>query len=136
MQQDELLETTWKHLAQADRTLPPPLIKERFCIMLARGDYSEALSCISKHHSSDEHHFSKSAWLNLLKEKRFPKDSVIELIHKVSMLLARNDSPNPVLQNLLLSGKEFCRSRISVADPRLEEVVCTNEFQSAAVMHV
>ncbi|XP_023000737.1 pentatricopeptide repeat-containing protein At1g30610, chloroplastic [Cucurbita maxima] len=133
---DELLETTWKHLAQADRILPPPLIKERFCIMLARGDYSEALSCISKHHSSDEHHFSKSAWLNLLKEKRFPKDSVIQLIHKVSMLLARNDSPNPVLQNLLLSGKEFCRSRISVADPRLEEVVCTNESQSAAVMHV
>lgn len=103
---------------------------------LARGDYSEALSCISNHDSSDVHHFSASAWLNLLKEKRFPKDTVIELIDKVSMLLTRNDSPNPVFQNLLLGCKEFCRTRIIVADHRLEEIVCTDEAQTAAVMHI
>ncbi|XP_038894405.1 pentatricopeptide repeat-containing protein At1g30610, chloroplastic isoform X2 [Benincasa hispida] len=133
---DELLETTWKHLAQADRTPPPPLLKERFCMKLARGDYSEALSCISNHDSSDVHHFSESGWLNLLKEKRFPKDTVIQLINKVSMLLTRNDLPNPVFKNLLLSCKEFCRTRISVADHRLEETVCTNETQSAAVVRI
>lgn len=120
---DELLETTWKHLAQADRTPPPPLLKERFCMKLARGDYSEALSSISSHNSGDAHHFSESAWLNLLKEKRFPRDTVIELIHKVSMVLTRNESPNPVFKNLLLSCKEFCRTRISLADHRLEETV-------------
>lgn len=133
---DELLETTWKHLSQADRIPPPALLKERFCMKLARGDYSDALSCISNHNSSDAHHFSEPAWLNLLKEKRFPKDTVIQLIYKVSMLLTRNDSPNPVFENLLLSCKEFCRTRNSVADHRLEETVCTNETQSAAVMHI
>lgn len=90
---------------------------------LARGDYSEALSSISSHNSGDAHHFSESAWLNLLKEKRFPRDTVIELIHKVSMVLTRNESPNPVFKNLLLSCKEFCRTRISLADHRLEETV-------------
>lgn len=132
--QEELLETTWKHLAQANRTVPPPLIKERFCMKLARGDYSEALSCISNPDGSDMHNFCESAWLNLLKEKRFPQDTVIQLINTVSMLLKRNESANPVFQNLLLSCKEFCRTRITVADRRLEEVVCTEIWNPNLLM--
>lgn len=69
------------------------VIVEIFCMKLTRlGVTTRKISCISDHHyiSKAMHHFSESAWLNLLKEKAFPKDTIILLIHKVNMFLTEN----------------------------------------------
>lgn len=106
---EELLETTWKSLAGEGR-VPPPLIKERFCMKLEKGDCAAAVSSITGHHMKElQEPFSKRAWLNLFTENagRFQTESLVELMHEASVLIARADMPNPVLQNLLASCKEF-----------------------------
>ncbi|KAL6332292.1 hypothetical protein AAG906_004854 [Vitis piasezkii] len=114
---EELLETTWKRLAGEGR-VPPPLIKERFCMKLEKGDCAAAVSSITGHHMKElQEPFSKRAWLNLFTENagRFQTESLVELMHEASVLIARADMPNPVLQNLLASCKEFLRTHMTVS---------------------
>ena len=115
--QEELLETTWKSLAGEGR-VPPPLIKERFCMKLEKGDCAAAVSSITGHHMKElQEPFSKRAWLNLFTENagRFQTESLVELMHEASVRIARADMPNPVLQNLLASCKEFLRTHMTVS---------------------
>lgn len=115
--QEELLETTWKSLAGEGR-VPPPLIKERFCMKLEKGDCAAAVSSITGHPMKElQEPFSKRAWLNLFTENagRFQTESLVELMHEASVLIARADMPNPVLQNLLASCKEFLRTHMTVS---------------------
>ncbi|KAI4295242.1 hypothetical protein L6164_035308 [Bauhinia variegata] len=105
------LETTWEHLADTDRIPPALLIKERFCAKLAKGDHIAALTCITNNPSTEFQAFSKLSWLNLLKDNahRFPKDTLVRLMNEVSILTCRrSNSPNPALENLKQSCKEFC----------------------------
>ncbi|KAK9265926.1 hypothetical protein L1049_021443 [Liquidambar formosana] len=129
----ELLETTCKHLAQADRILPLSLTKERFCINLDKDDYAAAISCITSHPTSELQALTKVAWLNLFKENahRFHKDTLVGLIHEVSILTARVDLLNPVFQNLIASCKEFLRTHMTVAESNLRETGSTVHFETA-----
>ncbi|KAL5834032.1 hypothetical protein ACOSQ3_017706 [Xanthoceras sorbifolium] len=114
----ELLETTWKHLAQTGRIPPPPLIKERFCIKLENKEYVSALFCITCHTvSSDRPEFSETAWLSLFKNNswRFEEDTLVRLLHEASIHTTRSNPPNPVLLNLISSCKEFLRTYIAPA---------------------
>ncbi|XP_044496901.1 pentatricopeptide repeat-containing protein At1g30610, chloroplastic-like [Mangifera indica] len=108
----ELLETAWKHLVQANRVPPPPLIKERFRIFVEKEDYISALSCITSHPVSDLPEFSKTAWMNLFKEnsRGLKDDTFVQLIHGASIQTTRIDSVNSVLHNLISSCKEFLRT--------------------------
>ncbi|XVF71664.1 hypothetical protein PTKIN_Ptkin12aG0057800 [Pterospermum kingtungense] len=125
----EPLETTWEHMARADRTPPPPLIKERFCMKLETDDYVSALACITIHPVNELPAFSKSAWLNLFKENgsRFQQDTIVRLVGEVEKIIGRSDSPNPVLQNVLTFSKEFLRAYPISADINTRETVCTIE---------
>ncbi|XP_050367964.1 pentatricopeptide repeat-containing protein At1g30610, chloroplastic [Argentina anserina] len=107
----ELLDITWLHLTKADRIPPPALIKERFCKKLEEGNYSVAISCIAKTNPNDLHTFSKTAWLNLFKEnaERFQKDTLVQLVHEISILTANSDAVNPVFENLMMCCREFDR---------------------------
>ncbi|KAK9267996.1 hypothetical protein L1049_010434 [Liquidambar formosana] len=129
----ELLETTCKHLAQADRILPLSLTKERFCINLEKDDYAAAISCITSHPTSELQALTKVAWLNLFKENahRFHKDTLDGLIHEVSILTVRGDLLNPVFQNLIASCKEFLRTHMTVAESNLRETGSTVHFETA-----
>ncbi|GMP70994.1 hypothetical protein CsSME_00029589 [Camellia sinensis var. sinensis] len=110
----ELLETTWKHLARADQTPPPLLMKEMFCMKLEQGDHAAALSCISSHHFSDSQVFSRKAWLNCFKENthRFQKDSLVKLVCEGNRLMSRSgdSSQQLICQNLITSCLEFLRT--------------------------
>jgi len=110
------LEITWKHLAQEDRIPPPPLVKERFCMMLEKEDFDSALACITTNSAGESQAFCKSAWLNLFEEnaQRFRKDTLMRLMHEVRVLAAQSNSPNPVLQNLLISCSDYNRPRVKV----------------------
>lgn len=112
----EVLEITWKHLAQEDRIPPPPLVKERFCMMLEKEDFDSALACITTNSAGESQAFCKSAWLNLFEEnaQRFRKDTLMRLMHEVRVLAAQSNSPNPVLQNLLISCSDYNRPRVKV----------------------
>lgn len=106
-----LLETTWNHLLWADRSLPLPLIKERFCVMLEKDDYPAALSCLVNHTSSESQGFSRISWLKLFKHNayRIRRESLEGLMHHATVHLASRDSPNAGLQTLVMSCKEFLR---------------------------
>ncbi|XP_034897934.2 pentatricopeptide repeat-containing protein At1g30610, chloroplastic [Populus alba] len=112
----EVLEITWKHLEQEDRIPPPPLVKERFCMMLEKEDFDSALACITTNSAGESQAFCKSAWLNLFEEnaQRFRKDTLMRLMHEVRVLAAQSNSPNPVLQNLLISCSDYNRPRVKV----------------------
>lgn len=105
-------------MAEADRTPPPPLIKERFSIKLENDDYISAVSCITSHPMKELQAFSKVAWLNFFKENahRFRNDALFRLIHEVSILINTSESPNPVLVNLISACKEFCRTHMTLAE--------------------
>ncbi|OMO90133.1 hypothetical protein COLO4_19340 [Corchorus olitorius] len=124
---EEPLETTWEHMTKADRIPPLPLIKERFCMKLEKNDYTSAVSCISSHPLSEFQAFSKSAWFNLFKDNasRFGQDTIVRLVEEVEKSLGRSDSPNPVLENLLTSSKEFLRTHLTFPD--LTKNVCIVE---------
>ncbi|KAG6794195.1 hypothetical protein POTOM_003433 [Populus tomentosa] len=112
----EVLEITWKHLELVDRIPPPPLVKERFCMMLEKEDFDSALACITTNYAGESQAFCKSAWLNLFEEnaQRLRKDTLIRLMHEVRVLAAQSNSPNPVLQNLLISCNDYNRPRVKV----------------------
>ncbi|XP_034932834.1 pentatricopeptide repeat-containing protein At1g30610, chloroplastic isoform X1 [Populus alba] len=112
----EVLEITWKHLEQEDRIPPPPLVKERFCMMLEKEDFDSALACITTNSAGESQAFCKSAWLNLFEQnaQRFRKDTIMRLMHEVRVLAAQSNSPNPVLQNLLISCSDYNRPRVKV----------------------
>ncbi|MCL7048136.1 hypothetical protein MKW94_015128 [Papaver nudicaule] len=118
----ELLETTWKHLIQANRAPPTPIIKERFCMKLEKKDISGAISCITStsHQTTNElYAFSEKVWLYLFQNNsnRFQKDTLITLIHELNNIIAGSDRSNPILENLILSCKEFTMNGAAVADP-------------------
>ncbi|XVF84102.1 hypothetical protein PTKIN_Ptkin16aG0547700 [Pterospermum kingtungense] len=123
----EVLETTWEHMARADRTPPPPLIKERFCMKLETNDYVSALACITLPPVNESLAFSKSAWLNLFKDNgsRFQQDTIVGLVHEVEKIIGRSDSPNPLLQNLFSCSKEFLRTYLVPTDISTRETDCT-----------
>lgn len=131
--QEEVLEVTWKHLAQADRIPPPSLIKERFCMMLEKDDYESALVCTTAYPMVELHAFSKIAWLSLFNENahRFRKDTLIQLMHEVSMLVARSNLAHPVLQNLLTSCNDFLKTHFKVSQTNLTEIVCMVQSETA-----
>lgn len=114
--QVEPLEITWEHLVQTDRVPPSSLIKERFCIMLERGNYGSAIACITANPTEDSRAFSKRAWMNFFQEytRRIGKDTLIRLMHELMSLVARTDSANPALQNLFESCNEFVRTHVIV----------------------
>ena len=118
--QEELLETTWKRLAEAGRVAgppPPSLVKERFCMKLEKDEYAAAVSSINMKEVMQEP-FSKTAWLNLFKENagRFRSESLVGLMREATILTAKTEIPNPVLLNLLASCKEFLRTHRTVAE--------------------
>ncbi|MCL7030689.1 hypothetical protein MKW94_016401 [Papaver nudicaule] len=118
----ELLEATWKHLIQANRAPPTPIIKERFCMKLEKNDISGAISCITStsHQTTNElYAFSEKVWLYLFQNNsnRFQKDTLITLIHELNNIIAGSDRSNPILENLILSCKEFTMNGAAVADP-------------------
>ncbi|GMY38207.1 pentatricopeptide repeat-containing protein At1g30610, chloroplastic-like isoform X2 [Fagus crenata] len=127
----ELLETTWNHLAKADRTPPPALVKEKFCMKLENGDYTAALTCITSHSMNELQAFSETAWLNLLEENahRFLKDALCRLIHEVSILTNRSDLSNLAVQNLISACKEFCRTHTTLAQIKEIEIVCSAQTE-------
>lgn len=111
--QGELLDITWNHLVEADRTPPSSLIKERLCVKLEIEDYVAALSCIrGQYLLAALPDFSLKAWSKLLEEnsKRFQKGTLVRLVHEVSNITARSDQPNPALDNLLASCKKLLRT--------------------------
>ncbi|CAK7357382.1 unnamed protein product [Dovyalis caffra] len=130
---EEVLEITWKHLAQEDRIPPPPLAKERFCMMLENEDFNSALACISAIPVGESQAFSKSAWLNLFEEngQRFRKDTLMRLMHEVRVRAARSNSPNPVLQNLLISCSNYNRPRVKVPEINQTELLCTVQSETS-----
>lgn len=103
------MEITWKHLTDTNIIPPAPLIKERFCAKLEKDDYVAALTCITNIPPKDLHEFSKKSWLNLFKEnsQRFQKDTVVRLMNEASNIVSNNSLPNPTLENLIQSCKEF-----------------------------
>ncbi|KAK8978402.1 hypothetical protein V6N11_028405 [Hibiscus sabdariffa] len=107
-----LLETTWEQMARVDRTPPLPLIEERFCMKLEKNEYASAVSCITAYPASRLQALSKSAWLNLYKDhaSRFQPETIVGLVEHMEMVLGRNESPNPVLDNLLASSKQILRT--------------------------
>ncbi|XP_030471303.2 pentatricopeptide repeat-containing protein At1g30610, chloroplastic [Syzygium oleosum] len=108
-----LLETTWNHLVQADRSLPLPLIKERFCMMLEKDDYPAALSCLINHTPSASQGFSRISWLKQFKHNahRIRSESLEGLMHDAALHLASGDSPSAGLQTLVVSCKEFLKMK-------------------------
>ncbi|XP_026428066.1 pentatricopeptide repeat-containing protein At1g30610, chloroplastic-like [Papaver somniferum] len=123
----ELLETTWKHLIQANRAPPTAIIKERFCMKLEQNDISGAISCITStsHQTTDElYAFSEKVWLYLFENNssRFQKDTLIGLIHELNNIIAGSDDrSNPRLENLIRSCKEFIMDRAAESDPMPNE---------------
>ncbi|CAK9179051.1 unnamed protein product [Ilex paraguariensis] len=87
----ELLETTWKHLVEADRVPPPLLLKEMFFKKLEQTDYVAAISCLNAHPS---HVFSLKSWLNFFMEDphRFQRETLVSLVHEVSVLITTRPS--------------------------------------------
>ena len=44
---EEVMEATWEHLRRSNRIPPSPLIKERFCRKLEKGDHVTAISSLA-----------------------------------------------------------------------------------------
>ena len=131
--QGVLLETTWNHLAKADRTPPPALVKEKFCMKLENDDYVAALACITSHSMPELQAFSNLAWLNLLKENahRFSKDAPFRLIQEVSIHTNRTELSNLAAQNLVSACKEFCRIHMTLVEIKEIKTVCSAQTELA-----
>lgn len=108
------MEVIWEHLRRSKRIPPSPLIKERFCRKLEKGDHVSAISSLSDLDGNIEETelraFSTSAWSKVL--YGFEKDSVLRLMDDVNRRVgSRNESSDSVLGNLLSSCKEFMKNR-------------------------
>lgn len=115
--QEEVMEATWEHLRRSNRIPPSPLIKERFCRKLEKGDHATAISSLAvlngKIEETELRSFSTDAWSKVL--YRFEKDSVLRLMDDVNRRVGlRSESSDSVLGNLLSSCKEFLKNRTQV----------------------
>ncbi|XP_009608074.1 pentatricopeptide repeat-containing protein At1g30610, chloroplastic [Nicotiana tabacum] len=112
----ELLEATWKDLAQADRVPPVPLVKEMFRVQLGRGNFSTALACLADYPSSESQAFSARFWMKFFLENsdRLSDGTLFRLLQEVSPVVATKDSR--ILNNLMASCKEFLRTRSAKLD--------------------
>ncbi|ESQ33799.1 hypothetical protein EUTSA_v10006701mg [Eutrema salsugineum] len=113
---EEVMEATWEHLRRSKRIPPSPLIKERFCRKLEKGDYVLAISSLADLNGKDIEEtelraFSTTAWSKVL--SRFEKDSVLRLMDDVNRRVGSR-SESSVLGNLLSSCKEFLKNRTQV----------------------
>ncbi|KAF8060451.1 hypothetical protein N665_1214s0004 [Sinapis alba] len=111
---EEVMEATWEHLRRSNRIPPSPLIKERFCRKLEKGDHATAISslavCNGKIEETELRAFSRDAWSKVL--YRFEKDLVLRLMDDVNRRVGlRSESSDSVLGNLLSSCKEFLKNR-------------------------
>ncbi|KAL1205052.1 Pentatricopeptide repeat-containing protein [Cardamine amara subsp. amara] len=111
---EEVMEATWEHLRRSNRIPPSPLIKERFCRKLEKGDHVLAISSLANLNGNIEETelraFSTLAWSKLL--SRFEKDSVLRLMDDVNRRVGSvSESSDSVLGNLLSSCKEFLKNR-------------------------
>ncbi|KAK9088124.1 hypothetical protein Scep_027206 [Stephania cephalantha] len=106
----ELLEITWKHLIQANRSPPASIIKERFLMKLEADDYAAAISCIGTH-CTNEHAFSEKAWLDLFmaNSDRLQAGTLVRLINELNTVVAGAYEPNLIFQNVIAACKEFNR---------------------------
>ncbi|CAH2034554.1 unnamed protein product [Thlaspi arvense] len=114
---EEVMEATWEHLRRSNRIPPSPLIKERFCRKLEKGDHVLAIASLSDLSGNIEETelraFSTDAWSKVL--YRFEKDSVLRLMDDVNRRVGlRSESSDSVLVNLLSSCKEFLKNRKQV----------------------
>lgn len=107
----EVVETTWRHLLQANRIPPPALIKERFRLKMVEDDAVAAVSTLTCHPSSHQQSFSKEAWLKLLEDNAhmFKEEALEQVIHELNISLSKSESPNLIYENLLQSCMEFVR---------------------------
>lgn len=114
----ELLETTWKHLGEADRLPPPLLVKQMFCLKLEQKDYAAAFACVTKHPSCDLPEFSQKSWLMFFKEnsRRLQNENLVGLLHEISNVYNRSGSLNLILENLNLACREYLRIHMKVND--------------------
>lgn len=115
--QEEVMEATWEHLRRSNRIPPSPLIKERFCRKLEKGDHATAISSLAVLNGNIEETelraWSTDAWSKVL--YRFEKDSVLRLMDDVNRRVGlRSESSDSVLGNLLSSCKEFLKNRTQV----------------------
>ncbi|KAL0695797.1 hypothetical protein Bca4012_062977 [Brassica carinata] len=115
--QEEVMEVTWEYLRRSNRIPPSPLIKERFCRKLEKGDHATAISSLAvlngKIEETELRAFSTDAWSKVL--YRFEKDSVLRLMDDVNRRVGtRSESSDLVLWNLLSSCKEFMKNRTQV----------------------
>ncbi|CAN1226341.1 Pentatricopeptide repeat-containing protein At1g30610, chloroplastic [Linum grandiflorum] len=117
---EEVVEITWKHLARFGRVPPPPIIKERFCRMLAERDCDSALECVAAAATDHEESpaFNRTAWSNLLKDNshRFSRETVIQLLHKAKLLVSGNDDDvvaNSLLNTLVTVCGDFLRTSMN-----------------------
>ncbi|XP_013587029.1 PREDICTED: pentatricopeptide repeat-containing protein At1g30610, chloroplastic [Brassica oleracea var. oleracea] len=115
--QEEVMEETWEHLRRSNRIPPSPLIKERFCRKLEKGDHATAISSLAVLNGNIEETelraWSTDAWSKVL--YRFEKDSVLRLMDDVNRRVGlRSESSDSVLGNLLSSCKEFLKNRTQV----------------------
>ncbi|CAF2044635.1 unnamed protein product [Brassica rapa] len=115
--QEEVMEATWEHLRRSNRIPPSPLIKERFCRKLEKGDHATAISSLAVLNGNIEETelraWSSDAWSKVL--YRFEKDSVLRLMDDVNRRVGlRSESSDSVLGNLLSSCKEFLKNRTQV----------------------
>lgn len=92
---------------------------------LENDDYTSAVSCITSHPIKELQALSKMGWLNLLQENahRFHRDAAFRLIHEVSIVVNKHESPNLVLQNLRSACQEFCRTYITLAEIKQIEAI-------------
>ncbi|XP_068656324.1 pentatricopeptide repeat-containing protein At1g30610, chloroplastic isoform X2 [Aristolochia californica] len=103
------LDATWNHLVRSGRVPPPPIVKERFCMELQAQKFVAAVACISRHEETAEYPFTIKAWLDLFysNANRFHSDTIFRLVETLTSVVADDDRPKPILQNLLAAGQEF-----------------------------
>ena len=128
-----MLEITWKHLIQSNQTPPPLLIKEMFRLKLEQDNYVAAFSCITRHPSIESQAFSSKSWTNFISENRhcFQKETLLRLVHEVSALISKSESPNLIFQNMLSSCKEILRIQFRVEEIDQTETVSRLQYETS-----
>ncbi|CAN8313717.1 unnamed protein product, partial [Cochlearia groenlandica] len=111
---EEVMEATWEHLRRSKRIPPSPLIKERFCRKLEKGDHVSAISSLAvlngNINEAELRAFSTTAWSKVM--VMFEKDSVLRLMDDVNRRVgSRSECSDSVLGNLLSSCKEFLKKQ-------------------------
>ncbi|KAG8385157.1 hypothetical protein BUALT_Bualt03G0012500 [Buddleja alternifolia] len=118
---EEILEVTWKHLVEAERVPPPPLITEMFCKRVEQGKYAAALSCLTNYASVESQLSSRKSWSKFFIENahRFNEGTLDELLREASIIFSMSE--NIAIQHLMESCKEFLRTQRT--STHLEQIV-------------